>query len=77
MEQDKTLKFSNYALTRMGSRGVTEAHVWYCAFNQTSSYKVKNQTVWVCCLPDNRNMKIRVEDHNANPIIILDAFFVN
>lgn len=74
MEQVKSLEISDYARRRMSARGLSEAHVWYCMFNQKKTYKVGQETVWACALPDGRNMKVRVEDVSSNPIIVKDVF---
>ena len=74
MEQNRILDFTDYARARMSSRVLTEAHVWFCRFNHTNTYKVGKETVWECKLPDGRNMKVRVRDAFATPIIVVDAF---
>lgn len=74
MEQEKSLDFTEYARARMDARGLKEGHVWFCMFNQTHTYNVGGDTVWECKLPDGRNMKVRVRDAFASPIIVVDAF---
>lgn len=74
MAQDKSVEFTSYALSRMSARVLSEAHVWFCKFHQTRTYKVGGDTVWVCKLPDGRNMKVRVRNVCAKPIIVVDVF---
>jgi len=74
MEKDPALEFGEYALRRMCSRGLTQAHVWYCVVHHTNEYKTGTETVWQCKLPDGRNIKIRVRDGSARLIYIVDAF---
>ncbi len=76
MEQGKTLEFFDYARRRMSSRGLTEAHVWFCMFHHDpkAEYKVGRDTVWPCVLPDGRNIKVRVEEGSNNKIIVKEAF---
>ena len=74
MEQGKDLEISDYARRRMSARGLSDSHIWFCMFNHKNTYRVGQDTVWVCVLPDGRNIKLRVEDVKSNPIIVKDAF---
>ena len=74
MEQGKTLELSGYARRRMSARGLNEFHVWYCMFHHKEEYRVGKDMVWVCMLPDHRNIKVRVEHGSSNPIIVKDIF---
>lgn len=74
MGQDKSLVVIDYARRRMSARGLNDNHIWFCMFNHKNTYKVGQETVWVCVLPDGRNIKVRVEDENTNPIIVKEAF---
>ena len=74
MEQNVSLYFTGYARSRMSARGLNETHVWFCRFNKHHTYKVGRDTVWESKLPDGRNIKVRVKDDSANPIIVVDVF---
>lgn len=74
MEQGQILIISDYARRRMLARGLNDYHVWYCRFHHKEEYKVGKVTVWVCRLPDHRNIKVRVKYDSSNPIIVLDVF---
>jgi hypothetical protein len=74
MEQDFSLVLSSYARSRMSARGLNEAHVQYCCLNKRKTYKVGGNVVWEAKLPDGRNIKVRVKDVSANPIIVVDVF---
>jgi len=74
MGQDKSLEISDYARSRMFARGLSDSHIWFCMFHHQRTYKVGQEAVWVCVLPDGRNIKVRVEDAKANPVIVKDAF---
>jgi len=74
MGQGKSLEISDYARRRMSARGLSDSHIWFCMFHHQTTYRVGRETVWVCVLPDGRNIKVRVEDVNANPIIVKEAF---
>ena len=74
MGQGKDLAISDYARRRMSTRGLNESHIWFCMFHHKNTYRVGRDTVWVCVLPDGRNIKVRVENENTNPIIVKDTF---
>lgn len=74
MEVGKALEISDYVRRRMAARGLNDSHVWFCMFNHKHTYKVGRETVCSCVLPDGRNIKVRVEDVDANPIVVKYAF---
>lgn len=74
MAQGQTLAISDYARRRMSPRGLNDSHIWYCMFHHKKEYRVGKDMVWVCILPDHRNVKVRVEYGSSNPIIIVDVF---
>ena len=74
MEEGQTLTISDYARRRMFARGLSEPHIWYCMFRHKKEYRVGRDMVWVCILPDHRNMKVRVEYGSSKSIIVKDVF---
>ena len=69
-----SLVFSDFALRRMSARGLAVYHILYCLNHQKGKYNVGKDTVWVCELPDGRNIKVRVQRDSESPIIVKDAF---
>lgn len=75
MGTEPPLEFSDHAKRRMCSRGITEAHVWYCIHHHSGQYDVtKKEIAYVTKLPDGRNIKVRVRDGLKTPIYVIDAF---
>lgn len=74
MDEGVSLVFTAYAQSRLSARCLNEAHVLFCRDNKHHTYKVGANTVWESELPDGRNIKVRVKDDTANPIIVIDVF---